>query len=152
MLNKPTRTIFLALIGLVIGYIVYDSISEPGIDDLAGKYREVAVYRNENNTGPIVRIYAVAVSDTMRWEEMRKYGDLMLHTKYGTTKVYFFPEGKPAPSALSRTKPNFDARFEPYCLAMYEKDAMSQVTFRKKPFGPLQETADERQALRVGAK
>ncbi|GAB3259314.1 hypothetical protein GCM10027347_22810 [Larkinella harenae] len=138
MLNKKVKIIFLAVIGLVIGYVLYDSISEPGIDDLEGTYKEVAMYRNENNTGPIVRIYAVTVSDTTRWDDMKKYGDLMLYTKYGTTKVYFFPANKPAPTQLSPGQPNFDQQYEAYCLAMYEKDAMSQVTFRKKPFSALE--------------
>ncbi|GAB3313367.1 hypothetical protein GCM10027299_00330 [Larkinella ripae] len=152
MFNKRTKYILLVLTALLLGYIVYDAGSEPGIDDLKGTYREVGMYRNENNTGPIIRIYAVTVSDSTRWDEMRQYGDLMLYTKYGTTRVYFFPAGKPAPTRLAPDRPNFDPTYEPHCLAVYEKDAMSQVTFRKKPFSSVQETAAERQALRVGAK
>ncbi|GAB3906716.1 hypothetical protein GCM10028803_39510 [Larkinella knui] len=149
MLNKRTKYILLGVVIFLVGYMVYDAGSEPGIKDLKGAYREVAMYRNENNTGPIVRIYAVAVTDTS-WEDMRKYGDFMLYTKYGTTRVYFFPEGQPAPTELSPKKPNFDKKYEQACLAVYEKDAMSQVTFRKKPF--TQQTAEERHELIVGAK
>ncbi|MFC5409780.1 hypothetical protein ACFPMF_10705 [Larkinella bovis] len=132
------KYILLGLVVLLVGYMLYDAGSEPGIDDLQGTYREVAIYRNENNTGPIVRIYAVTVSDTTHWDEMKQYGDLMLYTKYGTTRVYFFPEGKPVPATLSPVRPNFDSKYEPYCLAMYEKDAMSQVIFRKRPFRVVQ--------------
>ncbi|MFD1141623.1 hypothetical protein ACFQ4C_10910 [Larkinella insperata] len=134
MLSKRVKYILLGLVALLVGYIIYDASEEPGIDDLKGTYQEVAMYRNENNTGPIIRIYAVTVSDTTRWDEMQQYGDLMLYTKYGNTKVYFFPAGKPAPLELFPKQPNFDRQFEPYCLAVYEKDAMSQVSFRKKPF------------------
>ncbi|MGA0560688.1 hypothetical protein ACO2Q8_28745 [Larkinella sp. VNQ87] len=138
MFSKRVKYLLIGLVVALIDYIIYDAGSEPGIDDLKGQYKEVALFRNENNTGPIIRIYAVTVSDTTRWEDMQKYGDLMLYTKYGTTKVFFFPEGKPVPTELSPRRPHFDAKFEPYCLAMYEKDAMSQVTFQRKPFEAVQ--------------
>lgn len=134
MFSKRVKYILLGLVVLVVGYIVYDTSEEPGIDDLHGTYKEVAMYRNENNIGPIIRIYAVTVSDTTHWDEMEQYGNLMLYTKYGTTRVYFFSADKPAPLEIYPQRPNFDKRFEPYCLAVYEKDAMSQVHFRKKPF------------------
>lgn len=149
MFSKKVKYILFGLVIFLIGYMVYDAVSEPGIKDLKGTYKEVAMYRNENNTGPIVRIYAVTVSDTL-WDEMEKYGDFMLYTKYGTTKVYFFPEGQPVPKQLSPKRPNFDRKYEKACLAMYEKDAMSQVTFRKKPFA--QPTAENKHELIVGAK
>lgn len=90
------------------------------------------MFRNENNTGPIVRVYSVTVGDTTRWQEMEQYGDLMPYTKYGTTKVYFF--AKQAPTSLQATPPYFAPTFNHYCLASYEKDVMSKVTFRKHPF------------------
>ncbi|RRB02370.1 hypothetical protein [Larkinella rosea] len=149
MLSRNVKYVLFGLVALLVGYMVYDAVSEPGIKDLKGTYKEVAMYRNENNTGPIVRIYAVTVTDTL-WDEMEKYGDYMLYTKYGTTKVYFFPEGQPAPAQVFPKRPNFDHKYEKSCLAMYEKDAMSQVTFRRKPFA--QPTADDKHELIVGAK
>jgi hypothetical protein len=148
MLSKKVKYILLGLVVFLVGYMVYDAGSEPGIKDLKGSYKEVAMYRNENNTGPIVRIYAVIVKDTL-WDEMQKYGDFMLYTKYGTTRVYFFPEGQPAPTQISPKKPNFDKKYEQSCLAMYEKDAMSQVTFRRKPF--TQPVKEERHGLLVSS-
>ncbi len=118
---------------MLILYFIYDSFSQPGVSDLKGNFKEVAMYRNENNTGPIVRVYAVTVADTL-WDEMRKYGDYMPHTKYGNTKVYFFLQGKPAPQQVFAGQENFDPQYRAGTLASYEKDAMGQVAFRKHPF------------------
>jgi hypothetical protein len=133
MLNKKIKYIFAAGLTLLIGYILYDSFSQPTTSDLKGNFKETAVYRNENNTGPIMRIYAVTVQGNP-WEEMQQYGDMMPYTKYGSTKVYFFPENQPAPQSLVPDEPNFDAKFNGNCLAVYEKDGSGQVKFVKAPF------------------
>ena len=121
---------------LVVGlflYIIWNSVSQPGAQDLEGNFKKVAFHRNENNTGPVERIYAVTVSDTL-WGEMKKYGAFMPHTKYGTTKVYFFREGKPVPEKLISGQSNFDPELQVYCLGKYEKDAMGNVSFIPFPF------------------
>ena len=69
--------------------MVYDSFSQRGMKDLKGNFKEVNFYRNEQNTGPVVRIYTVTIADTI-WDEMETYGDYMPYTKYGNTKVYYF--------------------------------------------------------------
>ncbi|WP_299825155.1 hypothetical protein [uncultured Pontibacter sp.] len=118
---------------ILIGWFIYDTLSIPGVDDLKGDFKEVAMYRNENNTGPIIRIYAVTVDDT-RWEEMQAYGEFMPHTKYGNTKVYFFLKNSPAPNEVTPGDSNFEARFREFAVAKYEKDAMGQVSFVQYPF------------------
>ncbi len=130
MAGKIRKILLLGVLAVVIGYIIYDALSLPGVNDLRGDFEEVAFYRNENNTGPIIRLYAVTVGDTL-WEEMRAYGDFMPHTKYGNTKVYFFRKGSPTPTQVSPEPENFDPRFTPFLLAQYEKDALGQVSFRK---------------------
>jgi hypothetical protein len=124
---KPVIVVLLLLTG---AYMVYDAGSQPGVQDLPGNFEELALYRNENNTGPIVRIYAVSVQDTL-WEEMQAYGEFMPHTKYGTTRVYFFRKDTPSAIQVYPGKENFDPQYQPYVLAQYEKDAMGQVSFRK---------------------
>jgi hypothetical protein len=130
--NSVRNGIVVIILSLII-YIVYDAMMQPGTKDLKGNFTEVAFYRNENNTGPVVRIYAVTVEDTL-WEEMKAYGNYMPHTKYGSTKVYFFLKDKPTPDKVFPQGENFDKKYFPYCLALYEKDAMSSVSFRKKPY------------------
>ena len=127
------KHLLIALSAVLIIWFIYDSFSQPSVDDLKGDFKEVAMYRNENNTGPIVRIYAVTVADTL-WGEMQAYGDYMPHTKYGNTKVYFFLQGKPAPTEVFPGEENFDPQYRPQTVAIYEKDAMSQASFRKKPY------------------
>lgn len=130
---KNKKNLLLIVLAIIIGYIVYDSASQPTVADLQGGFREVAVYRNENNTGPIVRVYAVSVQDTLS-KDMLKYGDLMPYTKYGTTTVYFFNAAKPFPNNLAASEPHFDPGLSPNCLAVYRKDANGQVSLDEKPF------------------
>ena len=122
-----------AAAAVLIIWFIYDASSQPGVDDLKGNFKEVAMYRNENNTGPIVRIYAVTVADTL-WNEMQKYGNYMPHTKYGNTKVYFFLGDQPAPTEVEPGQVNFEERFQENTVAKYEKDAMGQVSFVRYPF------------------
>jgi len=130
---KNKKNLLLLMLAIIIGYIVYDSTSQPTVADLQGGFREVALYRNENNTGPIVRVYAVSVRDTLS-KDMLKYGDLMPYTKYGTTTVYFFNAIKPFPDSLAESEPHFDPKFWPNCIAVYRKDANGQASLDEKPF------------------
>ncbi len=130
--NKLRNGIVVILLVLLV-YIIYDATMQPGPEDLKGEFIEVAFYRNENNTGPVIRIYAVTLEGLL-WEEMKQYGNYMPHTKYGNTKVYFFLKDKPAPDKVYPGNENFDKQYMPYCLAVYEKDAMSGVSLRKNPF------------------
>ena len=128
---KP-KYLALGAIVLLLGWFIFDSLSQPGVGDLKGGFQEVAMYRNENNTGPIIRVYAVTVADTA-WQQMRQYGDFMPYTKYGNTKVYFFRQGQPVPKAVRPGDVNFDAAFNQSCLAKYEKEVMGNVTFVRYP-------------------
>lgn len=131
MKNKKNYIILGVLI-LVVA-MIWNAVSEPGIKDLKGSFKEVAFVRNEQNSGPVVRVYAVTVEGEV-WKEMEQYGNYMPHTKYGTTRIYFFKAGKPYPSTLSLGDSNIPAEMEENCIAIYEKDGMSQVTFRRHPF------------------
>lgn len=131
-----TRYVFYALILLVAAimiWIISETVTQPGISDLEGEFEELAFYRNENNTGPIVRIYAVYASDTL-WDQMKSYGEFMPHTKYGNTRVYFFNSKKNAPNALRSNEPNFDEVYNSSCIGFYEKSSMGQERFVKYPF------------------
>lgn len=120
-------------VAVLLIWFITDAVNQPGLQDLKADFEEIANYRNENNTGPIIRIYAVTVTDTL-WEEMQKYGAFRPHTEYGTTKTYFFKKGLPAPDKLYPGADNFDVKFKPYLLARYQKDAMGNISFVKFPF------------------
>ncbi|MEN7550974.1 hypothetical protein AAG747_23840 [Rapidithrix thailandica] len=115
-------------------YVFWETFTQPGVNDLKGDFQEVSFIRNENNTGPVQRIYAVSVSDTL-WSEMEKYGKLMPHTKYGTTKVFFFATGTSSPEELNLEPDHFTNDFKPNCLASFEKNGMGTISFKKYPFG-----------------
>lgn len=121
------------IVGVILLYIMWNSFSGPGVKDLQGDFKRVAFYKNENNTGPVERVYAVTVTDTL-WGEMEKYGAFMPHTKYGSTKVYFFREGSAVPGQLQGGRENMEERFKDHVIARYEKDAMGRVSFIKGPF------------------
>ncbi len=107
--------------------------SQSTTDDLKGGFIEKATYRNENNTGPVQRIYSVSVKDADK-AEFEAYGNLMPHSKYGNTKVYFFREDGAIPTKLYPGDVNFDTIFEKDCIALYEKSAMGNFGVILNPF------------------
>lgn len=118
---------------VIISVMIWNVINEPGIKDLKGGFEEVAFIRNEQNTGPVIRVYTVIVHGEP-WKEMEQYGNYMPHTKYGTTRIYFFRAGKPYPSRLTLGENNISGDMKENCLAVYEKDGMSQVKLQRHPF------------------
>lgn len=135
-MKVPRNKLNLLLIGAAIGiatWLFWESVSQPGLEQWSGKIEEMAFYRNENNTGPIRRIYTVYVKDATA-EDMRAYADRMPYTKYGTTTVYFFSERDRTPKELRAENPHFDPDFNSYCIAVYEKNSMAQAQFRRNPF------------------
>ncbi len=109
-MQKKNKRIWLIALFLVIilGYFIYDSYSQPSIEDLPGNFEEVAFVRNENNKGGIIRIYAVSVGDQLnaRYDEC---ADLFPVNDYGSlTKIYFFDKSKPYPTKLQLEEPHYD--------------------------------------------
>ena len=133
MNNKVIAYVIAALALILVFFMVKDTLSQPGIDDMKAGFKEIAKFRNANNTGPVQRIYIVTVKDTI-WQELEEYGNLMPHTKYGNTKVYYFLAGDKVPEKLQPGDVNFDPAFNKSCIALFEKSAMSQVIFNKHPF------------------
>ncbi len=130
---KKYKIYILAVSVLIIIAIVWNTLTEPGIKDLKSDFKEVAFIRNEQNTGPVIRIYAVSLK-TENWEEMEQYGNYMPHTKYGTTRIYFFLNNSEIPEELNFGEVNIPERYKKNCIAIYEKDGMSQTSIRKYPF------------------
>lgn len=131
-----SKTILYGIILFVLVLVVWiglDTFSQPGIKDLKGIYSEIASYRNENNTGPIVRIYAVHTPDTL-WQEMEAFGNFMPHTKYGKTLVFFFSDLQQTPEQVNPSPPHFGEQYEKYCIGKYEKSAMGETSMIKYPF------------------
>src|SRR5690606_2668109 len=106
MKKLPLKYIFFSVILIVVILIVGQSLTQPGVADLETEFEEVAFYRNENNTGPVIRVYVVAVSDTSRGD-LEQYVGFMPHNKYGNTKVFFFLKDKPYPTAVMPGDENF---------------------------------------------
>ena len=129
-MTRQTKIILLTVTAALLVWFTWDAFSQPGVNDLKGGFEEVATYRNENNTGPIVRVYAVTVADPEN-AEMEAYGNYMPHTKYGNTKVFFFSKDKPFPKEVVPGETNFPAEYQPNVIGRYEKDAMGQVNFKK---------------------
>jgi hypothetical protein len=133
MSRKSLIYLVSAAVVILAFLMVKDTFNQPGIEDMKAGFKEIVKYRNANNTGPVQRIYAVTVKDSI-WKEMEYYGNLMPHTKYGNTKVYFFMESANVPQTLQPGEVNFDPQFNKSCIALYEKSAMSQAVFNKYPF------------------
>jgi len=133
MSRKFLIYLFTTIVLIIVFFMVKDIFNQPGIGNMKAGFKEIVKYRNANNTGPVQRIYVVTVKDSV-WKEMEDYGNLMPHTKYGSTKVYFFMESDHIPKVLQPGEVNFDPQFNKYCIALYEKSAMSKVVFNKHPF------------------
>ena len=132
MSRKSLIYLIAAIVLILVFFIAKDTFNQPGIEDMKAGFKEVVKYRNENNTGPVQRIYVVTIKDSV-WKDLEDYGNLMPHTKYGNTKVYFFMENANVPQTLQPGEVNFDPQFNKSCVALYEKSAMSQVAFNKYP-------------------
>lgn len=134
-MSKRNKYIFTIILVAAIGWMVADSFLQPGIKDLDGDFKELAFIRNEQNTGPVIRIYAVSLKDTL-WSSMKKYGNYMPHTKYGVTRVYFFLDKKslPAKADLSLDADNISEKYKPLCIGRYEKNIMGKVLLTPYPF------------------
>jgi len=127
------KKFFLLFSGLILVAIVWGMLASESIDDLEGGFEQVAFARNANNTGPVKRVYAVTVRDTL-WEEMKTYGDYLPYTKYGNTSVYFFRDEGHTLQKIGLSDPAFDPKFQPQCIGKFEKDASGVPTFKKYPF------------------
>jgi|688.fasta_scaffold24696_4 hypothetical protein len=140
---KKYKTYIYILSALIIIAMIWNTITAPGIKDLKSDFREVAFIRNEQNTGPVIRIYAVSMK-TVNWEEMERYGNYMPHTKYGTTKIYFFLNNAEVPEKLNFGEISITEPYQKKCIAIYEKDGMSQSSIRRYPFNNVSTEKDEK--------
>lgn len=131
---KSTRLIFYILtaaVAILVIFIAKESFFQPGQERFEGKFNLLEAYRNENNTGPVIRIYAVTALDPdLGW--MEAYGNSLPHTKYGKTIVFFFSAEGKSPLELSPKAPYFNEDLKPYLLASYEKTPMAEVRFKKE--------------------
>ena len=132
-MKKLTSRRFIIVGVIIVILILWNAFSQPGLNDFQSTFEEVDLYRNENNTGPVERVYLVTTSDSI-WNEMERYAKLMPYSKLGTTKVYFFREDGPFPTKALPGRVNFDEAFNQYCLARYEKNSFGAESFSMFPF------------------
>lgn len=101
-------------------------VSQPS--KLKGNFQETAFYRNENNDGPVIRIYSVMVENP-NGADYKGYGDAMPYTLHGNTKVFFFDAKDPAPTELKFSFPHFDTtQYKP--IKIYERNGADQKSIR----------------------
>jgi len=133
MRNKKTNIFLVILVLFLVIWMLKGTFFQPGAGDLKAGFKQIAEYRNENNTGPIQYVFSATLKDTI-WSEMETYGNYKPHHKGGTTKVYYFIEGTPVPTDLTPGDVNFDSSFNKSCVALYEKSAVGNVIITKHPF------------------
>ena len=131
-MKVKTRYILL-VIGLIALATIWSMLTQPGVNDLAGDFKEVAASQNENNTGPVNRVYIVTLSDTL-WTEMETYGNYMPYAKLGTTTVWFFKSDGPFPTQITAGEVPFAANYRQACIGRYQKNNMGAVRLTKYPF------------------
>ncbi|MFZ4862941.1 hypothetical protein ACL9RF_12225 [Sphingobacterium sp. Mn56C] len=108
-MKKNKRLWFIAIpLIIFLGYLLYDSYSQPSIKDIAGGFEETAFVRNEQNKGGIIRIYAVSVSDPLN-ANYEACADLFPVNDFNsTTRIFFFDKTKPFPTVLHIDPPYYD--------------------------------------------
>ena len=107
---KKYKKVWLLAIPLIaiLGYAIWDSYSQPGIEDIPGDFKEVAFVRNEQNKGGIERIYAVSVGDIVH-ANYDACAELFPTNDFNSvTRIYFFDKNKPYPTTLSLEPPHYD--------------------------------------------
>lgn len=131
-MKNPFKYLLFAALILAVG-IFWMTLSAPGVNDLPGNFREIDAWQNENNTGPVNRVYIVTVSDTL-WRSMEDYGNYMPYSKLGTTNVYFFLEDQPYPSKITPGEVPFSAVYQKACVGRYYMNHMKVLQMIKHPF------------------
>lgn len=126
--SKLIINLLALVVALLIFWIISASFSHSGKEQWEGKYEEIAYFRNENNTGPIIRILAVRVKDeNPDW--MEDFGNAQPHSKYGRTLVFYFRSEFSEKVKLSPKEPFFPEEYRPFLLAQFEKTPMAERRF-----------------------
>jgi hypothetical protein len=113
---------------VVLFLIVKESFSGTGTEAYQEQFVELGYYRNENNTGPVLRLYAYRAL-TADPAVMKEFADLLPHTKYGRTLVFFFDDAVIDSVTLSPKAPHISTILAPQLLATYEKTPMGEGRF-----------------------
>ncbi len=117
---------FIGIIVLgVLGLIVKESFSGQGVAAYQDKFEEIGYFRNENNTGPIQRVYAFRTKE-QNSEVLKSFANLLPHTKYGRTLVFFVAETWKEPVVFSPAPPYLPNSLQSHLIAEYEKTPMGE--------------------------
>ena len=119
------KKLFFVGVVIVLVAMLANIFSQPGLNDFDTEFIEILNVRNENNTGPVQRVYIVTV-DQVNPKDMERYGQLMPYSKLGNTKVYYFDRAKPFPKHAQLGDVNFNSNLNQFCLAKYEKRFSSE--------------------------
>lgn len=123
-ITKKRLIWFGIVLAAMLVIIFSDSTFLTNAEKIRGGFTETAFSRNENNSGPVIRIYAVKV-DSPAVADYEAYGNSMPHTEHGTTKIFFF--GGDAPTDLGLDAPHYDtARYK--AAWVFQKNAVGKTT------------------------
>ena len=129
------KKFFYIFITVAIGAMIASIFLSDNIHQIEGDFKELAFVRNENNTGPVKRLYAFSLSDTL-WSNMEKHAALLPHTKYGTTEVFYcLAQDKPAEVTLKLNNSKGSDFGGAKCIAYVKIDGMGKLQFERFPFG-----------------
>ena len=130
---RKMKKIIIGVIALCIIAITYSVLTMESIHSLEGDFQKLGYVRNENNTGPVHRVYAFTVEDSL-WNTMKKHLDLLPHTKYGTTEVFYFLPESSLEVVVSLNAPKLNEQAEKKYIAYGVKNGQGKIIFKKNPF------------------
>ncbi|WP_296619341.1 hypothetical protein [Marivirga sp.] len=131
--KKRMKKLILLISVVIVGLIFYSLFSSENVNSLEGDFKELAFERNENNTGTVLRVYAFSVEDTL-WSEIKKHADLVPHTKFGTTEVYYFLHDEISEDKLELSLNGLNVASRPFCIAHAVKNSQGILKIEKYPF------------------
>lgn len=124
--NKKRWIWFGVLVIVILMMIFRDSSLLTNSKKIRGGFTETAFYRNENNSGPVIRLYAVKV-DSPLVADFEAYGNSMPHTEHGTTKIFFFDAKEKAPDKLFLESPYYDTS-QYKAISIFQKNAVGKTS------------------------
>lgn len=124
--NKKRWIWFGVVILIIVAIIISDSSLLKNSNKIRGGFTETAFKRNENNSGPVIRLYAVKV-DSPLVADYDAYGNSMPHTEHGTTKIFYFDASKGSPHKISLEAPYYDTT-QYQAVSIFQKNAVGTVS------------------------
>lgn len=135
--RKNTNKKILKIFGYVFGGFFLLLIIVSCFNNDTDNFEQIGYYKAKMDNGSYNRVFSIFVSkfeDTSdNWDAIENYAKNLMYSANGNTNVWFFNNKNHTPD-VTFVGMEFDSKYEPYCIAQYQKNFMGDETFLKYPF------------------